>query len=249
MDTNRKNNMIKSADRIGNWIGFGLAAAFAVTQKWSLQEFCWSIWVAGLFLCWFMVITSGTRVIMTARKEKTAYEESLPFLTNLSPYLFLIGITAIVLAVGWIAMILYTYLFGFYGLFLSVFATMQPEDLFGPNGFINSDFFTPVAYLAEKLWPMIFGTLIANTEIFFWKNPWHGILRPFQTQIVQVHIMVVVMPFLTLIVWMLFKTAYQPITILLLLGIFYLLPFNRNPKNSHATPHENKQAENHTLNS
>lgn len=58
-------DMFKPVDRIRNWLGLSLAAAVAVIQKWSLQEFCWSIWVAGLFLCWFMVVAAGARVILS----------------------------------------------------------------------------------------------------------------------------------------------------------------------------------------
>jgi len=33
-----------------NLIAFGLTSYLAVTQQWSVQEFCWSVWLAGLFL-------------------------------------------------------------------------------------------------------------------------------------------------------------------------------------------------------
>jgi hypothetical protein len=36
--------------------------------------------------------------------------------------------------------------------------------------------------------------------------------------------MVLALPFFSLIAWAFFREAYQPITILLLMGLFYLLP-------------------------
>jgi hypothetical protein len=43
-------------------------------------------------------------------------------------------------------------------------------------------------------------------------------------EIVRLHIMILALPFLSLIAWFIFGEAYQIITILLLLGLFYLLP-------------------------
>ena len=129
------------------------------------------------------------------------------------------------LFVGFIALYLYAWIFSFYGLFLSVFAAMKPLSLFGPNGFINSDFFTPVVYLAERSWLMILATLVANADDFMRRNAWERIVLPFkQNEILRIHIMILVMPFLAMITWALFKDAYQQLTIVLLIGIFFLIP-------------------------
>lgn len=63
---------------------------------------------------------------------------------DLSP-LALIAVT-VAAAAGWCAFAFlgYTFAFGLYGLLLSFFAEMEPHELFGRNGFINSDFWTPV---------------------------------------------------------------------------------------------------------
>jgi len=105
---------------------------------------------------------------------------------------------------------------------------MQPAELFGRNGFINSDFFTPVTYLAQNLWPMILVTLVANADDFVQKNPWQRIVSPFKSnEILRIHIMTIALPFLMIFTWVLFKNAYQQPTIILLIGIFYLLPKKR----------------------
>ena len=206
-------------------IGFGLTSVFAVTQQWSLQEFCWNTWLAGLVYSWTCVIAAAIQVLLTAPREKGIYETAVPFLRSVPPNVFVLGIALSTVLIGLLVLYLYSFLFGFYGIFLSVFAEMEPHSLFGRNGFINSDFFTPVTFLIESSWPMVIGTLIANAEDFLQKNTWKRILLPFQTnEILRIHILVVALPFLTLIAWALFKTAYQPVTMVLLIGIFFLLP-------------------------
>ncbi len=163
--------------------------------------------------------------MLTARTQKTYYDSKVPFLENISQEFFSLGILPVSLLVGFIALYIYTWLFSFYGLFLSVFAEIQPLDLFGRNGFINSDFFTPVTYLAERYWLMILATLIANADDYMHRNAWERIVLPFkQNEILRIHIMILVMPFLAMITWALFKDAYQQLTIILLIGIFFLIP-------------------------
>ena len=205
-------------------IGFGLASAFAVVQEWSLPEFCWSTWLAGLIYAWSCVVTAFLQIVLTARSNKAAYDERLPFLRGISPSIFLLGVIVVSVFIGLVAFRIYGFLFAFYGLFLSVFSEMKPLSLFGRNGFINSDFFTPVAYLAGLYWPMALGALIANWEDFFRKNPWKRVLLPLQKEILRMHVLTLALPFLTLIAWALFGQAYQSITIVLLMALFYLLP-------------------------
>jgi hypothetical protein len=205
-------------------IGFGLTTVFAVTQKWSLPEFCWSTWLAGLGYTWACIATASLQIILTSRSEKATFDQRLPFLQRFSPNVFILGMTVISVSVGLLAFRIYTFLFAFYGLFLSVFAEMEPFSLFGRNGFINSDFYTPLMYLVERFWPMAVGVLIANWEDFFQKNPWKRILLPLQKEIIRMHIMILALPFFSLLAWAFFREAYQSITIALLLGLLYLLP-------------------------
>ncbi|MGB5218576.1 MAG: hypothetical protein WBN66_09795 [Smithella sp.] len=206
-------------------IAFGMTSYLAVVQEWSLQEFCWGVWLAALFYSWTCVITAVIQIMLTARTQKAYYDSKALFLKNISPELFTLGILPVSLLVGFIALYIYTWLFSFYGLFLSVFAEMQPLDLFGRNGFINSDFFTPVTYLAERYWLMILVTIIANADDFMRKNSWERIVLPFKyNEMLRIHIMILVMPFLMMITWALFKDACQQLTIILLIGIFFLIP-------------------------
>jgi hypothetical protein len=209
-------------------LAFALTSYLAFVQKWSLKEFCWCVWLAGLFYSWTCVITASIQIMLTTRTQKDYYDLEVPFMKKISPEVFALGIIPVTLLIGFIALYIYCWLFSFYGLFLSVFAEMEPVDLFGRNGFINSDFFTPVTYLAQKVWPMIVVTLIANADDFLQKNPWQKIVFPFKTnEILRIHVMILAMPFLMMITWAIFKDAYQQLTIVLLIGIFYLIPKKR----------------------
>jgi hypothetical protein len=211
-----------------NIIAFGVTSYLAIIQQWRVQDFCWSIWLAGLFYSWTCVIAAVIHIMLTSRTHKDYYDTHAPFIKNISPEVFALGIIPVTLLAGFIAIYIYCWIFSFYGLFLSVFAEMEPVTLFGKNGFINSDFFTPVIYLAQNLWPMILATLIANADDFIHNNPWQRIVFPFKTNgILRIHIMTIALPFLMMFTWTLFKNSYQQPTIILLIGIFYLLPKKR----------------------
>jgi len=227
-----------------NLVAFGLTSYLAIVQKWSLQEFCWCVWLAGLFYSWTCVITAVIQIMLTARSQKEFYDAKVPFVKKVSPELFALGIIPITLLIGFIALYIYTWIFSFYGLFLSVFAEMNPVSLFGRNGFINSDFFTPVTYLAGIFWPMIVATLVANADDFLRQNAWKRIVLPFKdNEIVRIHMMIIVMPFLMMVTWALFKDAYQQLTIVLLIGIFYLIPKKRHKDDAVVSRNSDKKPE------
>jgi hypothetical protein len=208
-------------------IGFAVAATFAVLGGWSLPEFCWSAWLTGLIYSWAAVLTGAIRIIATGRSRKSSYEEHLPVLGRMSGTAFLLALVLVIVP-GAVAMAyLYAIVFGFYGLFLSFFAEMQPHDLFGRNGFINSDFSDPVMYLLVLFWPMVAGTLITFRDELVRGDPWRRLLLPTR-EVARVHVLVVTMPFLALLAWALFGESYHSVTIVLLMGLFYLWPWDRS---------------------
>jgi hypothetical protein len=215
-------------------VGFGLAAAFAVIQEWSLPEFCWSAWFTGLVYSWICLVTASMQIILTARSDKGEYEKRIPWLRRCSGGLFLAGMTVVSVSVGALAFRFYCIIFGFYGLFLSVFSEMEPLAVFGRNGFINSDFITPVAILAGRFWPMALGVVIANWKDFVRGNPWQRAVLPFQWEILRMHVMILALPFFSLIAWALCGNAYPSMTIVLLMALFYLLP-KKDPAHDAAT--------------
>ncbi|MFN2315522.1 MAG: hypothetical protein ABR602_02495, partial [Gemmatimonadales bacterium] len=204
--------------------GFGLAAAFAVAQGWSLPAFCWSTWLAGLLYAWSCVVSGAVQIIATAPFHRATYTRRFPSLGKLSTPLLSLGVVAVAVPVAIAALYLYAFVFGLYGLLLSFFAEMEPHALFGRNGFINSDFTESVSYLARSYWPMAAGALLANATLLYHTEPWQRMLNPASTEIVRIHVLVVVMPIIALVGWALFGDSYHTITIVLLMGVFYLLP-------------------------
>jgi hypothetical protein len=101
---------------------------------------------------------------------------------------------------------------------------MEPHKLFGRNGFINSDFFTPVVYLAQSFWPMALAALSADSRYLVRGNPWRILALPFSSQVAVIHVAVIAMPFLTLLSWIFFRESYQPVTMIILLALFYFFP-------------------------
>ena len=203
-------------------MGFVLSSIFIIDDEWLLSEYCWSIWISGLIYSWFTVLLSFIKNILNLNqisknlKNKFVYLKKLSFLTTNLLVLITLSI------IGLIFFKLYSYLFGFYGILLSVFAEMEPHYFFGRNGFINSDFFTPVVYLCNNFWPMILGTLIANYSHISELESSKLIFYPFESNITKIHIMTVLLPFLSLIFWMIFKEDYQIFVIMIFNLIFYL---------------------------
>ena len=206
---------------------------FAVKQGWSVREFCWSTWVCSLSFSWLCVLFGYSHLLFKLKSEGEKLGASVavefirrPFVASL---LVFTGGTIAAAA----AAVIYMNLYSFYGLFLSVFAEMKPLELFGKNGFINSDFFTPVAFLAKRFWPMMIFTAVSGLRPLLGPDPWSKMIMPFRSrEIVRIHVMTVALPFLSVIFWMIFRERYNTPAVIALLAIFFLfsLPSRRREK-------------------
>ncbi|MDZ4743370.1 MAG: hypothetical protein SGI98_08140 [Verrucomicrobiota bacterium] len=210
-------------------IGFCISACFALYEKWSMPEFCWSFWLSGVFYCWFLVLAGCIRIILSPRLKEQAALSKMPLFQKLNPLQIQGLLILTCLGVCYAAFYLYTWVFGFYGTFLSVFAEMEPLKYFGRNGFINSDFFTPMTYLLHLFWPMVIGTIASDVKYVFTENPWKIVFKPFSSRLIMVHIMVVGVPIISLLTWAIFRESYQPVTIIILLAIFSFMPRDKKP--------------------
>jgi len=209
--------------------GFIISTAAAYYYEWNLQEYCWTVWVSSLYFSYAYLLSWIINLILSATEIKEMAVGKYEFIREIPGSVFLIIITAASLFAGYLFFYAYTWIFGFYGIFLSVFSEMEPHSLFGRNGFINSDFFTPLVYLTEKMWPMIAGTIISGLEIFFSKKDWRKTLIPFQeSRILSVHLMVVLMPFATIIAWMIAGDNYHFPVILFLNALFFIIPAHKS---------------------
>jgi hypothetical protein len=212
--------------RPGPWdlAGLVMAAGFAVHGQWNLPEFAWGTWLAGLVFSWACVMTAGVQVIVGAPGRRVEYVERLPRLGSLPRFVFLLGLGVAVVLLCVVVLVLYTWIFALYGALLSFFAEMEPYALFGRNGFINSDFVTPVIHLLLSYWPMTAGVLLANGGDLVRGDPWRRIAFPTRTGVLRVHILVVATPFAALLAWALFGDRYHTLAIVLLMALFYLAP-------------------------
>lgn len=206
---------------------------FAFRDGWSLQEFCWSAWLAALLFAYACAVIGPVHLILSARQEATRLRDRFPPLERFSDSAVAAGILIVAVVIGAGTLYAYSFLFGFYGIFLSAFAEMEPHIFFGRNGFINSDFFTPVLYLVERFWPMVVGVLVGNAALLLDPEPWTKAFLPFKSkQIVRIHVMVVLMPFFTLAVWAVVGDRYHFPVIALLMALFYLIPEGSQPSPS-----------------
>jgi hypothetical protein len=208
--------------------GFLLAAVFAVSGDWTLQEFCWSTWLAGFTYAVFCIVSGALHTIIVSDSLKARIGLHIPRITSVSPAAFKTVTIVLLLVLTPAILYIYAFIFSIYGLLLSFFAEMEPHELFGRNGFINSDFYTPVIYLLAAFWPMAFGTLIANWRDFIHDQPWRRMFVPTHSELIRVHVMVIAMPFIALLAWAVLGEAYHSAAIVLLMAVFYLLTINKN---------------------
>ncbi len=202
-----------------------LGSAFlAVRQEWSVREFCWSVWIAGLVFSLLCVAWGYIHLIIRVEREgrKLANFSGFALLSN--P----LNASLVVFAAGSVAAMaaafIYLKVFSFYGLFLSVFAEMKPYELFGRNGFINSDFFTPAAHLARKFWPVILLASVSGAGALTGPDPWVKMVMPVRSkEIIRIHLMTLALPFLSLFFWMIFRDKYNAPAVVSLLAIFFLV--------------------------
>jgi hypothetical protein len=217
--------MTKSRSTVWQRVGaLVLACGFAIGQRWSLPEFAWGTWVCGLVFAWCCVASGSIHIVLTGARQRATMQAKLPWVERVPAAAFTLGLGAAVALVALVAVRAYCFLFAFYGLFLSVFCPMPPLTLFGPNGFINSDFFTPVAYLLLNYWPMVAAAMIANGELLLSPHPWRRILLPMDREVLQMHLMVLAVPFLSLLAWAILGTQYQTAVVVMLLAGLHLLP-------------------------
>lgn len=225
----RPQNRWLSGIKLAGLFGFSVTSIGAFVQRWSLQEFCWSTWLTGLVYTWACILVVVVHLILNARHHQRFLEDRIVIFNRIPSTLFVAIFAGMVATGGYFAFRLVTFVFGFYGLFLSFFAEMEPHSLFGRNGFINSDFFTPVVYLMERFWPMVLGTLVSNWRDLLPATARKNVLLPIRNEILRMHVFVLLFPFLTLAAWMISKESWQPVTIIIMSAILFYMPTPATP--------------------
>ena len=211
-------------DKILKLSAFILTAYSAYSMKWSLQEYCWILWMTGLVYTWVCISTAMIQIVLTVRKDQKLYLPNLPFAGWMDPGKFVILLSITAVLAGGIAFIIYNFLLGFYGIFLSFFAEMYPYRFFGRDGFINTNFFTPAIWLIVVFWPMPVANLLARYKDFFGPKPWRRLVFPLQKEIIRMHLLILIMPVITMLCFIFFRNYYSDIVIIILTAVFYFFP-------------------------
>lgn len=204
-----------------NLAGFLLAAPVAVYQGWQLQEFCWSVWIAALVLTWVSVLSASIRMLGRAGPSRQSLLNHFPGVSQVPQTVFSLIFTVAVFGFATLACQLVAFIFGFYGLFLSFFAEMEPHVFFGRNGFINSDFYGPVLYLLESYWPLVVAVLIANANTVFSSCSRGDALNQISAPVLRIHVFVVLQPFLAILFWLIFGENYHTPAVLALMALLH----------------------------
>jgi hypothetical protein len=111
----------------------------------------------------------------------------------------------------------------------TVFAEGRPW-IFSAEKALSIGFLHDGDVLAVQILPVIWPRLHANADAC-WAEIWEKHCSSFKNnEFMRIHLLILVMPFLAMITWALFRDAYQQLTIILLIGIFYLLPKKQQEK-------------------
>lgn len=197
--------------------GFAVSAGFTLTSDLSLAGFCWSFWLVGLYSAYFAALRFALSLFV--HRATLLKERFVPNATVAPATLMLVAI-AVTGIVGAALLYAASWVYGFYGLFLSVWVRMPPEELFGPNGFINSDFWTPVAYLTRAYWPLVAGQLVSEAAwLLSTGSLWSVQGGAPERRIVALHVMIMALPFAAMLSWMLLGGRYETLTLLILLAL------------------------------
>ncbi len=203
--------------------GLVLSIAFTLSRDVSLAEFAWTFWLVGLYSS---LIAAGRFAVRTVL-YRDSLRKRIPPLSSLEPRALLWVSLAVAVLGGLALAYAFTYVFGFYGIMLSVWVQLQPEALFGRNGFINSDFWTPVLHLTRLYWPLVAGQIISESSALFGRpQPGTESLAP-ERQIVVLHVFVLALPFVAMLSYAVLGAQYETLSIVLLLIVKSLFDLGR----------------------
>ena len=224
-------------------LAFGFTAFMALKFEWRANELCWGLWISSLLTGWLIILSSVLRSllhlagIVHLREEDlpetvdplTAYFRSKAFSTqnvtdsrqfnSWTPVLVVIGI----LMIGGFTWFHFTFFHSVHGLLMSVFVSMEPEELFGPNGFINAGSNKILAYLIDNYWAMILATLMVRRSYIFSGNPGSNLKIIYQS-VVRIHVFILLSAFLFFLVHFGIET-YERVLLMILLFLFFF-PFH-----------------------
>ena len=224
-------------------LAFGLTAFMAFKFEWRANELCWGLWISSLLTGWLIILSSVLRSllhlagIVRLREEDlagaddplSAYFRKKAFSTrdlpdgrrfiSWTPMLVAVGI----LVIGGFTWFHFTFFHTVHGLLMSVFVSMEPKELFGPDGFINADSNKILAYLVDNYWAMILATFVARRSYIYRGNP-GATLKIIYQSVVRIHVFILLSAFLFFLIYFGIET-YERVLLIILLFLFFF-PFH-----------------------
>lgn len=237
-------------NRLFDLFAFAVTACIAFTLEWKPNELCWGLWISSLTVGWVVIVFSILRTLLHVagivplsaedlgsgslagyfrRSAAGQPKDSAPDRTAVWPAA-LVSLGAA--GLGLFAWFHFTMFHVIHGLLMSVFIRMEPEHLFGPNGFINADFGEILPYLMANYWAMVLGTLIARRRNIVAGNPGENI-KTIYGSVVRIHIFILLSAFLAFLVYFGLE-VYNQVLLLILLGLFFY-------RRSHSRQRKNKE--------
>jgi len=230
---------MSSRNRVINALIFIFTAYMALTYEWKANELCWGLWISSLLTGWVIILSSVLRTLLHLAGIPLLKEEDLNVQGDpLSAYFrtktfrgtkqpgtkpmpswstyFMVAAT---LGIGLFTFFHFTMFHTIQGLLMSVFVSMEPKTLFGPNGFINADSDEILSYLVRHYWPMILGTFIARRWHIFGGNPGANLKAIYQS-VVRIQIFILLSGLLFFLIHFGIET-YERFLLLILLFLFF----------------------------
>ena len=224
-------------------LAFGLTAFMAFKFEWKANELCWGLWISSLLTGWLIILSSVIRSLLHLAGFVRLPEEDLPETEDpLSAYFrsrafgsknvsgsrqfnsWVPVLTAAgILVIGGCTWFHVTFCHSVHGLLMSVFVSMEPEELFGPNGFINAGSNKILAFLIDNYWAMILATFVARRSYIFSGNPGSNLKIIYQS-VVRIHVFILLSAFLFFLVHFGIET-YERVLLMILLFLFFF-PFH-----------------------
>jgi len=221
-----------------------LGTAFvAFTANWQTRELCWGFWIASLLSGWVVITSAIVRTILHVtgflplppqdlvdgsplggfRRQPKGRAQDLTTQLPLpwrAPFLVFVA-----LLLGIFTAFHFTMFHAIHGALMSVFVSIEPYSLFGPNGYINADFGTILAHLLSVYGWMIALTLLARRGAILAGNPGYNMTVIYRT-VVRMHIFILLSGFLGILVVLYGREAYDRTLLLTLVMLFYF-PWHR----------------------
>ncbi len=207
--------------------GFALVAALAVMQGWTLPDFCWSNWLAGLLYGWCCIVVAVAQIVLSEALRKEHGVKKNLLLQSMPPLVRVVAVSVACFFVAFLAYELYSLFFIYLGIGVSLFFGDGPLNPLNPLNMEDTSIaFDTVAYLLEDFWPVAAGMILTRWPDFVRGNPWKRIFLPLDKKLIHTHALILGGMLCAVIAQLFFAETYETVAIVIILGGMFLWPQN-----------------------